>query len=401
MPSTNHRPQAHSPLRTRDAPKQPAFLELFFDLVYVFALTQLTHLLIDDLTLTGGFEALVLFLALWWLWVLTAWLTDQFDPQNTSVQWYVLVAMFGILLMAIQVPKGFDGNGLFFGVIFTVINLTRFLFVVCVARGTAVLRHATRAWFWAAISTALWIPGAFLDGWARGIVWLAALAIDYVSAALRWPTPWRKRQQNTPVLEIIATHLAERYRQVFIIALGEIVLIMGLTFSTSGYENFTLDRTLVLTLSYVSAALMWRLYIYQAGSQLAPAIAASRNPHRLSQWSAYAHIAMIAGSILTAVGFTLAIDHPTEMTPAAWIAGITGGPALFLAGRAGFEYVIFGRITPPRPVGIVVLAALSPAAIHLRPEVTLAAATLVLAGIAVWDTASGYRRAPKQVAPPA
>ncbi|GAA0368614.1 low temperature requirement protein A [Micromonospora gifhornensis] len=386
-------------LRTREAPKQPAFIELFFDLVYVFALTQLTHLMIDNLTLEGGFEALVLFLALWWVWVLTAWMTDQFDPQRASVQWYVILVMFGILLMAIQVPKGFDGNGLFFAITFSAINLGRFLFCAGAARGTTLLRHVLRARFWSVISTLFWIPGAFVEGWARGGLWLAALAVDYVSALLRWPTPWRSRRALGPALELAATHLAERYRQVFLIALGEIVLIMGLTFTNTGYDAFTPRRTVVLALSFASAALMWRLYIYQAGSQLAPAIAVSGNPHRLSQWSAYAHMAMVAGILLTAVGFTLAIEHPFERTPTSWVAAITGGPALFLAGRSAFEYVIFGRATWPRLMGILGLAGLSVIAPHLLPEVTLAATTFVLIALVAYETARGHRRPPKKPAP--
>ncbi|GAB3939505.1 low temperature requirement protein A [Micromonospora vulcania] len=393
-------PRTRHLLRVREARKQPAFIELFFDLVYVFALIQLTHLLVNDLSLTGGFEALVLLLALWWIWVLTAWMTDQFDPQHGSVQWYVVLVMFGILLMAIQVPNGFRGNGLFFAAIFAVINLGRFLFVARVARGTPVLSHVMRARLWSALATLIWIPGAFARDWIRGILWLSALAVDYVSAALRWPTPWKVGHSAGPTLEITATHVAERYRQVFIIALGEIVLAMGTTFSSTGYDAFTPRRLAVLALAFTSAALMWRLYIYRAGAQLAPAIAASREPHRLSQWSAYVHMVMVAGIILTAVGFTLAIEHPVEHIPPSWIAGIVGGPILFLAGRSGFEYVICGRVTMPRLIGILVLAGLSPAVILLPLEVTLASTTLVLAALATDDTARGRGTARETAAPP-
>ncbi|MFI5929636.1 low temperature requirement protein A [Micromonospora sp. NPDC051543] len=395
----------HAPLRPllrdRTAPKQPAFIELFFDLVYVFALTQLTHLLVNDLTLRGGFEALVLLLALWWVWILTAWMTDQFDPQHASVQWYVVLVMFGVFLMAIQVPEGFHGNGPFFAATFALINFGRFLFVVQAARKTPVLNHVLRARFWSLISTLLWIPGAFVDGWARGLLWLGALTVDYVAAALRWPTPRRLGHERGAALEIAATHIAERYRQVFIIALGEVVLAMGMTFTDTSSYGFTPRRTVALVLAFTSAALMWRLYIYQAGSQLGPAINAARDPHRLSQWSAYAHMTMVAGTLLAAVGFTLAMDRPAAHTPAPWIAGIIGGPALFLLGRVGFEYVIFGRVTAPRLIAIVVLAALSPVAVHLPPEVPLAFMTLVLAALAAEDTTRSRRSPPKRATPPA
>ncbi|MFC3505311.1 low temperature requirement protein A [Micromonospora krabiensis] len=386
-------------LRRPDDPDRPAFLELFFDLVYVFALTQLTHLLIKKLNWQGAFEAAVLLLALWWIWVLTAWLTDQFDPQHPAVQWHVVVVMLGILLMAILVPEAFGEHGLYFAVLYVAINFGRGVFIRLAARGTDLTRRVLRTAFWFTLSTLLWIPGALVEGWARAVLWLLALSVDYVSAALRWPTP---RLGRAPLweLDISEAHLAERYRQVFIIALGEIVLIMGLTFSDTGPSNFTPARTAVLVLSFASAALIWRLYIYRAGAQLASAIRVSPNPHRLSQSASYLHTVMVAGIILTAVGFTLIIENPTEQPPVAWIAGITGGPALFLAGRTGFEYLVYGQVTAPRLLGIAALGILSAFVVHLPPEVTSGAATLVLAAVAVAETAR-HRRHPRSPTPPA
>ncbi|MFI7606314.1 low temperature requirement protein A [Micromonospora sp. NPDC049366] len=385
-------------LRRPEDPKQPAFLELFFDLVYVFALTQLTHLLIDNLDWEGAFEAFVLFLALWWIWVLTAWMTDQFDPQHPVVQWYVIVVMIAVLVLAVLVPSGFRGNGLLFAGLYLGIHLARVLFVLFTARGTLLPRRSLRAGFWFTLSALLWIPGALTDGWSRGILWLLALLVDYLSAALRWPTPFLGRAPGWE-LAITETHLAERYRQVIIVSFGEIVLIMGLTFTGTG-GGFTPGRTAVLLLSLTSTALMWRLYIYRTGEQLAPAIAVSPHPHRLSQWASYLHMVMIAGVLLTAVGFTLIIEHPTTEPPPTWIAGIAGGPALFLAGRSGFEYLVFGRVTLPRLVAIVLLTGVAFSVVHVRPEVTSAGATLILAGVVALDALRGHRRGLEPLRPP-
>jgi low temperature requirement protein LtrA len=197
----------------------------------------------------------------------------------------------------------------------------------------------------------------------------------------------------------VATHLAERYRQLFIVALGEIILILGLTFARTG-PDFTLSRTTVLALSTISTALMWRLYIYRAGEQLGPAIAASPNPHRLSQWSSYLHMVMVAGVLLTAAGFTLIIEHPAAQPPPAWIAAIAGGPALFLAGRSAFEFVIYGRLTSPRPIGILLLAVVAATVVYLPPAITSAAATFILAGVAVFDTLRSHGLPPEPPSPP-
>jgi low temperature requirement protein LtrA len=144
-------------------------------------------------------------------------------------------------------------------------------------------------------------------------------------------------------------------------------------------------------------ALMWRLYIYRAGAEMAPAIAASPHRHRLNLLTSVAHLVMVAGVILTAAGFTLATAHPTKQPPPTpWVVGTLGGAAVFLAGRSAFEYLIFGRVSRRRLVAILVLIAALPAALHLPPHIYTAATTLVLAAIAVLDAVSR----PPEPAPP-
>ncbi|MFI6758879.1 low temperature requirement protein A [Micromonospora sp. NPDC050417] len=385
-------------VRSPGTPMQPAFLELFYDLVYVFALTQITELLVDDLSWRGALRAFVLLLALWWIWVLTAWLTDQFDPQHPLLQLYVMIVMLGVLLMAIVLPQAFTRYGLLFALTYVTIHLTRLVFLLLVGWGTQLAQRSLRAAFWFSGSALLWIPGAFLEGWVRAVLWLAALTIDYVSAALRWPAPGLGGAPGWE-LTIQESHLAERYRQVLVIALGEIILILGLTFA-DGQKGLTLHRTLVLVLAFATTALMWRLYIYRAGEQLGPAIASSSRPHRLSQWSSYAHMVMVAGILLTAVGFTIILEHPNGSPDEGWTASIAGGPALFLVGRTGFEYVIFGRVSYPRWVAIVLLAAVAGGAFWLPAVATAAAVTFVLAAVVAFDTRRAQGRPLDPPTPP-
>jgi len=376
-------------LRSPDTPLQPAFLELFFDLVYVFALTELTGRLTENLNLKGATDTLVLLLAVWWVWVLTAWLCDRFNPHLPVVQAHVFFVMYAVLLMAIVI-RSIDRYGLLFAITYLAITFVRFAFILLGAQGTDFPNRSKRAIFWFAVSAPAWIAGGLMAGWARDLLWLLALAIDYGSGALRWPTPGLGRAPAWE-LAIEATHLAERYRQLFMVALGEIITTIGVTFASTEPPAFTPARTTVLALSSISTAFMWRLYIYRAGSQLGPAIAASPSPHRLSQWSSYLHMVMVAGALLTAAGFTLIIEHPAQQPPPAWIATIAGGPALFLAGRSGFEYVILGGLIRSRLIGILLLAAIAATVVYLPPTATSAAATLVLAGIAALDTLRGHR----------
>jgi low temperature requirement protein LtrA len=146
--------------------------------------------------------------------------------------------------------------------------------------------------------------------------------------------------------------------------------------------------------------LLWRIYIYRAGEVLGAAVAAAPDRLRLAALSVYAHLVMVAGIVAISVGDELVIKHPLGHTPPAWIAVILGGPAVFLAGRAIFEYSVFGRVSRDRVAGVLVLAAISPLMIFLPPMLVAAAAALVLAGIATADAARARGRPPEPPSPP-
>jgi low temperature requirement protein LtrA len=220
--------------------------------------------------------------------------------------------------------------------------------------------------------------------------------VDYVAAGSDYPTPGLGRTP-TSELPIAAEHLAERYRQFYVIALGELILVTGQAFSGGDFE---VDMTAAFVVSIATTVLFWRIYIYRAGELLSAAIAAVAKPARFAQSVSYAHLVMVAGIVVTAAGAELVIAHPFGHTQPAWIAGILGGPALFLAGRAGFEYAVFGRVSWDRPIGLLVLAALAPAMLFVPPLLVALAATAVLAGIAICDAARGLGRPPEPPSPP-
>jgi low temperature requirement protein LtrA len=227
-------------------------------------------------------------------------------------------------------------------------------------------------------------------------LWALAVALDHTAGRIGFPTPGAGR---TPKQDLVISgeHLSERYRQFFIIALGELILVTGLTLSSGG---FTADRVAAFAVSVATTVLLWRIYIYRAGQVLAEAIAVSADPVRLARWASYAHLVMVAGVVAAAVGDELVITHPLGHTPPAWIAVILGGPALYLAGRARFEHAVFGRVSRSRPIGVLALAALTPAMLPLPPVVVATAAALVLTGIAISDAARARRRPPEPPSPP-
>jgi low temperature requirement protein LtrA len=390
------RSRADELLRKPEQPQQATFLELFFDLVFVLALAQLSRGLIQHLSWIGALQTLVLLLALWWVWVHTAGLTDLFDPQRPPIQLVVTVTMLGALVLAAVAPEAFGRRGLVFAGVYLAIQLWRSVFVVLVLRGHEVRRLYVRMLFWFGVSAVPWVAGGVVHDSARAALWTVAVAVDSAATELRFPTPGLGRA-STSEFAVIGGHLADRDRQFFIIALGELILVTGLTFSGSGLG---VDRIAALVVSFATTVLLWRIYIYRAGELVGAAIAAARDPLRVGLSAAYSHLVMVAGIVVTAVGQELVIAHPLAHTRSAWTAVILGGPALFLAGRAIFEYAVFARVSRNRPIGLLVLAAVTPVMLHLPPLLPAIAATAVLAAIAIADANRARGHPPEPPSPP-
>ncbi|MFF0369905.1 low temperature requirement protein A [Micromonospora sp. NPDC005087] len=383
-------------VRKAEDPQRATFLELFFDLVFVLALAQLSRGLAEDLGWGGAFRTLVLLGALWWVWSSTAWLTDRTDPQRTVIQALVIATMVGSLVMAAAVPEAFGDTGLIFAGAYVAIQLGRGLVLVVVLRGHELQRTGVRGLFWYGLSALPWFAGALVHGTARGALWALAVVLDHTAGRIGFPTPGAGRTPSEDLV-ISGEHLSERYRQFFIIALGELIFVTGLALSSSGFAP---DRVAAFAVSIATTVLLWRIYIYRAGQVLAEAIAVSGDPVRLAGTASYAHLAMVAGVVATAVGDELVIANPLGHTPPAWIAVILGGPALYLAGRARFEHAVFCRVSRSRPIGVLALAALTPAMLPLPPVVVATAAALVLTGIAISDAARARGRPPEPPSPP-
>ncbi|MFF4877138.1 low temperature requirement protein A [Micromonospora sp. NPDC000668] len=383
-------------LRKPGDPQRATFLELFFDLAFVYVLTQLSQVLSRDLTWRGAFHTMVLLLAVWWVWCSTATVPDRFDPQRPAIQALVIATLVGSLVMAVALPEVFGAQGFVFAGAYVAIQVGRSLGLLIALRGHELQRGAVRTLVWFGVSAVPWIAGALVHGAAREALWTLAVALDYLAGKLRYPIPGLGRSP-TSELPSAAEHLAERHRQFFIIALGELILVSA---STLGGEGFAPDRTTAFLVSIATTVLLWRIYIYRAGEVSAAAIAGSSDPARLGLSAFYAHLVMVAGVVVTAVGAELVIAHPTGHPQPAWIAVILGGPALFLAGRARFEYAVFARVSWDRPIGLLALAALAPVMLLVPSLVATLAATAVLAGVAISDAAHARGHPPEPPSPP-
>lgn len=337
-------------LQRRENPRRTSFLELFFDLAFIFALTRLSRALLDDTSMVGGFRVLILLAALWWVWFVTAWSADWFDPRAPLIVVLLLWVMFGGLLMAAAVPTAFDAHALVFAVAYVAIHLGRGALLLPALRGHRLQSRSARVAIWFAISGVLWIAGAFVAP-AQEILWALALLLEYALARLRWPFPRLGRSTWTE-LQVNGEHLSERYQQIFIIALGELILIAGVTYSGSGMDR---ESTVAFALAFVTAVALARLYLVPAGTRLGAAVVAAGPPgSMLALKAGYLHLVMIAGVLATSVAMEMTIDDPGARDNGQLAVGVIG-PALFLTARILLAAAVDSGLPWARLVGVPAL----------------------------------------------
>ncbi|OKI85224.1 low temperature requirement protein A [Micromonospora sp. CB01531] len=388
------------------ARRQATFLELFFDVVFVFAFTRISIRSADVLTgpyrhfpsvvAMGLGKALLLLLALWAVWHLTAWTTSQYDPYHHRVQLVVISSLVASLVMGVAISRAFGERRLALACAYVLAHVSRSLILAISLRGEPERRrHELRMLTTFSMTGALWITGAVLPLDWRLPLWLLALATEWITARAGFPVPGLGRSPAAK-LRMEGEHLAERYQQFLLIALGEAILVTGRVYAEGAIGT---GETAAFAIAVATTVLIWRIYFHRAGQILPEAINRSTSPARMGWSTTDSHLIMLAGIVTTAVGFHVTIEHPHGDTQAAWIAVILGGPALFTIGRARFEHEVFSRVSPSRIIVLLTLAALFPAMIHLPPLAAAAAAAAVLTAAAVADARRAWGRPPEQPKP--
>lgn len=361
--------------------------ELFLDLVYVFAITQLSHLLAHHLTAHGAAQAAMLLLPVWWAWMYTAWATNWLDPDKPAVRLMLIAVMLLSLLMSASLPEAFGERGLMFAAAYAAIQVGRTAFVLAAVRADPTLRrNFQRILAWNAAAGALWLVGGLVEGSAREAWWLAALAVDFVAPAAGYAVPGLGRS-TTREWTIAGHHLAERCQLFVILSLGESILVTGATF---GDLAWTPDVVAAFALAFLGSVGLWWVYFSRAAEDSAHSIEASADPGRLGRSAyTYLHVPIVAGVIVAAVGDGIAISDPSAAVGAAGAAVILAGPALFLTGHALFTRAVFGRFPPVHLLAAAVLVALVPFAAGISGLAATTVSTLAVAGVATWDWWSG------------
>ena len=383
-------------LRVREKGEQRVTpLELFFDLVYVFAVTQLSHLLLDHPSLGGTLQTLFLLLVVWWAWQYTAWFTNWFDPDTRYVRLVLVAVMLASLVMSAAIPAAFGERGLMFALAYVAIQAGRTAFAVLALGASHPLGGVFwRILAWFAGSGALWVAGGLSEGWARLALWLLALAVDYAGPVARYRTP-RLGSSRTEEWTIEGAHLAERCQLFVIIALGESIIVTGSTFAD--LEASTAANA-AFAVAFVGSAALWWTYFARSARDAGEAIARSDNPGRVARSAyVYFHIPIIAGIIAVAAADELVLAHPGEHGTPASVSLILGGTALFLAGHGLFLWAVSGRVPWSRFATVAALAALAPLSPAMPALGLSAAAAMVVVLLAAWDSIAYRRRdRPKQ-----
>jgi low temperature requirement protein LtrA len=365
--------------RTAAAPEVTR-IELFFDLVYVFAVTQLSHRLDDHLTARGALETLVLFLAVWWAWNYTAWAMNWANPDATPVRALLLVLMLLSLIMSAAIPEALADRALVFASAYVALQALRSAFMVYALRGQRMGRNYAQLLAWTLLAGVPWIAGGLAGGDLRLVLWVAALALDYGGPLHGFALP---RLGSTPIGDwtLAGGHLAERCQLVLLVALGESVLAVGATF---GGEDWSTAAVTAFVLGFVGTVALWWIYFARLAEAGASAIARSSDAARLGRAGyAYGHGIMVAGVIVVAVASERTVAHPTGTTHAAVAWVVLGGPALFLAGNSLFKLALTGRVPRSRLLALAALALLAPVSLVVPPLALGAAATIVLAATAL------------------
>lgn len=386
---------APHPLRRSDEDRKTqsaTALELFYDLVFVFAITQVSHHLLEHLTWEGAGQSAVMLLMVWWSWNYTTWLTNELNADHTQVRLVVIALMLGSLLMAIAVPDAFGDKALLFAGAYVAIQVGRSAFLTFAGAHTGSIERmrASRILIWFIAAGVLWIAGALAEGSTRTLLWLIALAIDYGAPAV---TYWVPRIGRVPpsAWDVSASHFAERFQLFVIIALGESIVITG---ATTAELDLDASRTVAFGLAFLGSAALWWLYFNYVAGIAGRRLALAAEDRTLVARDAYTylHVLMIAGVIVSAVGDELVIAHPEEHLHGAELAAVAAGPAIYLLAHVLFRLRMTHTVSIPRLTGSVVCVALGLIGGQMSALTLAALLFAVLVGVILWEQQRAARR---------
>jgi low temperature requirement protein LtrA len=353
-------------------------LELFFDLVFVLALTQCTALMAADPSWEALAQGLLILGVLWWSWVGYSWLTSVVDPEEGIVRFAIFAAMAGLLVVGLCVPEAFGDAAFLFACAYGLVRSAQIVLFVVASRGTPDLRRSVLGLAGGtAVGVGLLLTASLADGTLQGALWALALLLDMGEPYVFGSEGWK----------LAPSHFAERHGLIMIIALGESIVAIGV-----GAEGLDVDAGVVAAavLGVGAAAALWWLYfdiVALVAERRLTNAAVGREQNEIARDSySYLHFPMVAGIVLLALGLKKTLEHvgdPLDTVPA---VAMLGGTALYLLAHVAFRWRNVHRLSIQRLGCAALLCALIPVATEVAALVTLAVLTAALAVLIAYET---------------
>jgi low temperature requirement protein LtrA len=351
-------------------------LELFFDLVFVFAFTQVTSLLSHDPTWPGLGRGLLVLGALWWAWTAYAWLTNTVDADEGAVRGAMLAAMGAMLVASFAVPEALDDHGVLFGIAYLIVRVMHIALYALAGRGDpdllgAVLRMTPST----LLGSVLILAAGFADGPVKPALWVAALAIDYGGVLVGRARGWR----------VHPAHFAERHGLIIIIALGESIVAAGV-----GAAGIPLDKGVIVAavLGLAAAAGFWMAYFDFFAISAQRILSEKRGAAQAAlarDGYSYLHLPMVAGIILFALAMKETLAHVGDHLDTIYALALCGGSALYLLAYVALRVRVSGRLSRGRFVTSIAFLLFLPAATAMPALAALTVVTGIWAALHVYE----------------
>jgi low temperature requirement protein LtrA len=375
MATTESARRPHVTAVLRDEGRVTA-LELFFDLVFVLALTQCTALMADEPTWTGLAKGVAVLGVMWWCWVGYTWLCSVVDPEEGVVRIVMFTAMAGLLLAALAIPDAFGDEALLFAIAYGIVRGMQLVLFLVASRDDPGLRHAVGGLVMSTmIGVGLLLAASFADGTLQGALWGLALVLDVGGPLVIDPSGWRMQPE----------HFAERHGLIVIIALGESIVAIGV----GAEAGVTFAVAVAVVLGIAVAAAQWWLYFDVVALVAARRLAKAepgreRNTIGRDSYS-YLHFFMVAGIVLVALGMKKTLGHTGEALELVPAVALLGGASVYLLAHVLFRWRNIHTLNRQRLAVAVVLLPLIALAVEIASLATLALLAAILCGLVAYE----------------
>ena len=355
-------------------------VELLFDLVFAFALSQLSHHLLTHLSWRGATETLVLLLAIFAVWFTTSWSATIIRADQSRTRWLVLTVMLMGLFMNASVTRAFTTSGWAFVIPLLLVQLGRAVWTLVNSTDAVLREHYFRTLLWLIGTTPLWIAGAAVSPEARVLWWALAAGIDQIGRWLAHPIPGRRLHSEN--IEFDADHMLERCRMFLLIALGETVVTTGTAIAEVPVTLMTLATG---TFALTGTVALWALIFGRSHRLIIRHMEKTSDPIRTSRHAANALTVMVAGLVAVAVANEEVIAHPHGHTSFALSLLLSGGPILFLAAQGWYLWAVPNVRSQLHLIGGVALLIVGLATLAVPPYAALILVGASLTTLAIID----------------